>query len=217
MHRIDADSPFYGPDAIDEAGASSSAELFLSLTGFDETIGQTIHARHEYALSDIVAGARFADVLDRERRAPHRLQQVPRRGSGRRNDLVRPGLVSKRKSVQFPAADFPARHDLVHELEKARIVGRLAEVSQLVDQDVFEALLGFLASSVLRRMFRLPGLQPPHLVRIRRTKIRLGRASDDSLRHFASKLTKAPRIFSRYHASSKAARRSVLVPGRICR
>ena len=35
--------------------------------GFDETIGQTIHARHEYALGDIVPGARFADVLGTER------------------------------------------------------------------------------------------------------------------------------------------------------
>ena len=31
--------------------------------GFDETIGQTIIARHEYALADIAVGARFVDVL----------------------------------------------------------------------------------------------------------------------------------------------------------
>lgn len=62
MHRIDADSPFHGPAALDRL-AERRAELYLSLMGFDETIGQTIHARHEYALTDIVPGARFADVL----------------------------------------------------------------------------------------------------------------------------------------------------------
>ena len=81
MHRIDADSPFHGPAAL--AGwPSPNAELYLSLMGFDETIGQTIHARHEYALADIVPGARFADVLGSrsERSVPDRLQQVPRHG-----------------------------------------------------------------------------------------------------------------------------------------
>jgi len=62
MHRVDEASPFYGPGAM-EALRTRRAELFLSLTGFDETIGQTIHARREYALGDIVVGVRFADVL----------------------------------------------------------------------------------------------------------------------------------------------------------
>jgi inward rectifier potassium channel len=62
MHKIDADSPFYGPDAIAKLG-EKNAGLFLSLMGFDETIGQTIIARHEYTLSDIAVGARFVDVL----------------------------------------------------------------------------------------------------------------------------------------------------------
>jgi len=62
MHRVDEASPFYGPGAM-EALRTRRAELFLSLTGFDETIGQTIHARREYALDDIVVGVRFADVL----------------------------------------------------------------------------------------------------------------------------------------------------------
>ena len=35
----------------------------LGLTGFDETIGQTMHARKQYTLDDIAIGARFADVL----------------------------------------------------------------------------------------------------------------------------------------------------------
>ena len=62
MHKIDADSPFYGPDALAKL-AEKNAGLFLSLIGFDETIGQTIIARTEYALSDIAVGARFVDVL----------------------------------------------------------------------------------------------------------------------------------------------------------
>ncbi|HXU04474.1 MAG TPA: ion channel [Polyangia bacterium] len=67
MHKIDADSPFHGPDPLAKLGEKNAA-LFLSLMGFDETIGQTIIARHEYALSDIVYGARFADVLGNDAR-----------------------------------------------------------------------------------------------------------------------------------------------------
>jgi inward rectifier potassium channel len=62
MHRVDETSPFFGPGAM-EALRTKRAELFLALTGFDETIGQTIHARREYALDDITPGVRFADVL----------------------------------------------------------------------------------------------------------------------------------------------------------
>lgn len=62
MHRIDESSPFFGEGAIERLRARR-AELFLGLTGFDETIGQTIHARREYALADIIWGVRFADVL----------------------------------------------------------------------------------------------------------------------------------------------------------
>jgi len=62
MHRIDADSPFHGPDALAKL-AEKNAGLFLSLMGYDETIGQTVIARTEYALTDIAVGARFVDVL----------------------------------------------------------------------------------------------------------------------------------------------------------
>jgi inward rectifier potassium channel len=62
MHVIDEKSPFYGRDALDRLRAQG-AELYLGLTGFDETIGQTIHARKQYVLDDIAVGARFADVL----------------------------------------------------------------------------------------------------------------------------------------------------------
>lgn len=63
MHRIEPGSPFYGPDAFGKLRASK-AELFLNLTGTDETIGQTIHTRYRYRLDDIVHNARFSDILE---------------------------------------------------------------------------------------------------------------------------------------------------------
>jgi inward rectifier potassium channel len=62
MHLIDERSPFFGPDALARLRAQQ-AELYVGLTGLDETIGQTIHVRQQYMLDDIVPGARFADVL----------------------------------------------------------------------------------------------------------------------------------------------------------
>jgi inward rectifier potassium channel len=62
MHVIDEESPFYGPDAIERL-RGMKAEIFLSLTGLDETLAQTIHTRYRYQLDDIVYNARFADVL----------------------------------------------------------------------------------------------------------------------------------------------------------
>jgi inward rectifier potassium channel len=62
MHPIDSDSPFYGEGAMDKLVAMK-AEIFLSLTGLDDTIGQTIHTRYRYVLHDIVQNARFADIL----------------------------------------------------------------------------------------------------------------------------------------------------------
>lgn len=62
MHAIDAESPFYGPDAMEKLRAMK-AEIFLSLTGLDETMGATIHTRYRYELDDIVHHARFTDIL----------------------------------------------------------------------------------------------------------------------------------------------------------
>lgn len=63
MHRIDETSLFFGPGALDRLRAQR-AEIYLSLTGYDETIGTTVYARHRYDLDDIVYGARFVDVLE---------------------------------------------------------------------------------------------------------------------------------------------------------
>jgi inward rectifier potassium channel len=44
--------------------ASQTAEVFVSLTGFDETLMQTVHARFRYALDHIVRAKKFVDVLE---------------------------------------------------------------------------------------------------------------------------------------------------------
>lgn len=62
MHPIEPDSPFHGEGAFEKLRAME-AEIFLSLTGLDETIGQAIHTRYRYRLDDIVHDARFADIL----------------------------------------------------------------------------------------------------------------------------------------------------------
>ena len=63
MHRIDENSLFYGPDAFEKLRAKK-AEIYLSLTGYDETMGATVHTRHTYKLDDIHVNVRFADVLE---------------------------------------------------------------------------------------------------------------------------------------------------------
>ena len=61
-HKIEADSPFYGDDALEKLKAAKT-EIYLSLTGIDETLAQTVHARRAYALEDIAWGTRFKDVI----------------------------------------------------------------------------------------------------------------------------------------------------------
>ncbi len=63
MHRVDEASPFWGGATALERLRAEKAEIFLAFTGMDETIGQTIHARHGYKLDQIAYNARFVDVL----------------------------------------------------------------------------------------------------------------------------------------------------------
>jgi inward rectifier potassium channel len=63
MHAIDRDSPFFGGLAALEKLRAQKSEVFLSLSGLDETTGQTIHTRYSYSLDAIVWNARFADIL----------------------------------------------------------------------------------------------------------------------------------------------------------
>jgi inward rectifier potassium channel len=66
MHRIDTKSPFWGGPAALARLREAGAEIFLSFTGIDETLGQQIHARWRYRLDDVVHNARFVDVVSLE-------------------------------------------------------------------------------------------------------------------------------------------------------
>jgi inward rectifier potassium channel len=61
MHHITKDSPLYGVDA--ERLEAMQAEIVLTLTGLDETLGQTIHSRTSFLPNEVVYAARFADVI----------------------------------------------------------------------------------------------------------------------------------------------------------
>lgn len=61
FHPIDADSPLYGqaPDAV----RSSEINFVVSVAGFDETSGQTVHARGVFAAEDVRFGEEYQDII----------------------------------------------------------------------------------------------------------------------------------------------------------
>lgn len=61
LHPIDADSPLRG--ATSASLLADQAEVLVTVTGLDETMSQTIHARTSYASSEILFGHRFADIF----------------------------------------------------------------------------------------------------------------------------------------------------------
>jgi inward rectifier potassium channel len=61
IHPITTTSPLFG--AKPEELASVGAQVVVSLVGIDETVSQTIHARHTYAAPEIIWGARLRDIL----------------------------------------------------------------------------------------------------------------------------------------------------------
>ena len=61
IHRIDEASVLHGQTL--ESLQQGQAELYCSLTGLDETFGQTIHSRHSYAAGEIAWGRRFEDIM----------------------------------------------------------------------------------------------------------------------------------------------------------
>jgi inward rectifier potassium channel len=63
VHRIDERSPLRGEDPA--SLAAEDAQILVSLTGFDERLAQTVHARHTYMADAIRFGVRFADILGR--------------------------------------------------------------------------------------------------------------------------------------------------------
>lgn len=63
MHPIDPASPLYG--ATPETLQRDEIEIVVILTGLDETLSQTIHARYSYIADEVLWNVRFADVLSR--------------------------------------------------------------------------------------------------------------------------------------------------------
>ncbi len=63
MHPIDKTSPLYG--ATVDSLSQLETEIWVTLTGLDETFSQTIHARHSYTVSEILWDARFVDIFSR--------------------------------------------------------------------------------------------------------------------------------------------------------
>jgi inward rectifier potassium channel len=62
MHPIDEASPLHGVD-LDDPECNVVA-LLATLTGHDGTYGQTIYARHEWQIEDIVPNHKFVDVIN---------------------------------------------------------------------------------------------------------------------------------------------------------
>lgn len=61
MHRIDETSPLFGETA--ESLAEKGAELLFVLTGIDEDLGATVHARRAYGAHQMRFGERFVDII----------------------------------------------------------------------------------------------------------------------------------------------------------
>lgn len=69
MHQIDERSPLYGLTAEDLAEAE--AEFVVTLTGLDETVAQTIHARHSFVTKEILWNMWFVDILSKTPEGTH--------------------------------------------------------------------------------------------------------------------------------------------------
>jgi inward rectifier potassium channel len=64
MHPIDENSPFYKTTL--ESLQDVDAELWISLSGLDETFASTIHSRYLYKASDILWNHRFVDIFSQD-------------------------------------------------------------------------------------------------------------------------------------------------------
>jgi inward rectifier potassium channel len=61
VHPITPDSPLHGETP--ESLRAKDVDLVASMTGLDETLSQSVHARHAWMPDQILWGQRFADVL----------------------------------------------------------------------------------------------------------------------------------------------------------
>jgi inward rectifier potassium channel len=64
LHPIVSDSPLFG--ATPESAEKDEIELVATLVGVDDTSLQPVHARRRYQASEVVWGARHADVLSED-------------------------------------------------------------------------------------------------------------------------------------------------------
>jgi len=61
MHEIDESSPLYGETL--ESMIQAQPDIVVTLTGLDETVAQTVHARHYYIAEEILWNMRFVDIF----------------------------------------------------------------------------------------------------------------------------------------------------------
>ncbi len=64
MHEIDEKSPLYGMNY--EQLIETESEIIISIVGLDDTLSQTIHARHSYIADEIIYDGMFEDILHRK-------------------------------------------------------------------------------------------------------------------------------------------------------
>ncbi len=64
MHEIDESSPLYGETL--ESMIQAETDIVVTLTGLDETVAQTVHARHYYIAEEILWNMRFVDIFSRK-------------------------------------------------------------------------------------------------------------------------------------------------------
>jgi inward rectifier potassium channel len=63
VHPITPDSPLFGETSA--TMREKDLDLVASMTGLDETLSQSVHARHAWSVDQILWGHRFADVIVR--------------------------------------------------------------------------------------------------------------------------------------------------------
>jgi inward rectifier potassium channel len=61
MHRLDETSPLHGATAASLAGSAS--EILVTVTGLDERMAQTVHARASYLPNEVQFGHRYVDIF----------------------------------------------------------------------------------------------------------------------------------------------------------
>ena len=61
IHRITQESPLHG--ATPESLEAEEAAILVTVTGIEEATGQTVHARKDYAASEVLWNRRYRDVF----------------------------------------------------------------------------------------------------------------------------------------------------------